>query len=148
MEENMILNEKLIEVDVEVNTWQESAKVEGNLLVKEELIEEEYIDSMINSVEKFGPYMILAPRVCFFHGEPGDAVHEPCLSLITLKSEVRFTEFDNQPIKCAFAFGATDSESHLDMIKKIAELLADNEFTKLITNNGAKEKILKKIERL
>lgn len=142
----MLINEKLIDVDVEVETWQESAKVVGNLLLKENLIDEKYIDSMINSVEKFGPYMILAPKVCFFHGEPGDMVNEPCLSLITLKNEIRFSEFDNEPIKSAFAFGARDSDSHLDMIKKIAELLADTEFIKLITNNGTKEDILKRIE--
>lgn len=142
----MLINEKLIDVDVEVETWQESAKVVGNLLLKEKLIDEKYIDSMINSVEKFGPYMILAPKVCFFHGEPGDMVNEPCLSLITLKNEIRFSEFDNEPIKSAFAFGARDSDSHLDMIKKIAELLADTEFIKLITNNGTKEDILKRIE--
>lgn len=142
----MLINEKLIDVNVEVDTWQESAKVVGNLLLREKLIDEKYIDSMINSVEKFGPYMILAPKVCFFHGEPGDMVNEPCLSLITLKNEVYFSEFDNEPIKSAFAFGARDSESHLDMIKKIAELLADNEFIKLITNNGTKEDILKRIE--
>lgn len=142
----MLINEKLIDVDVEVETWQESAKVVGNLLLQEKLIDEKYIDSMINSVEKFGPYMILAPKVCFFHGEPGDMVKEPCLSLITLKNEIRFSEFDNEPIKSAFAFGARDSDSHLDMIKKIAELLADTEFIKLITNNGTKEDILKRIE--
>lgn len=142
----MLINEKLIDVDVEVETWQESAKVVGNLLLKEKLIDEKYIDSMINSVEKFGPYMILAPKVCFFHGEPGDMVKEPCLSLITLKNEIRFSEFDNEPIKSAFAFGARDSDSHLDMIKKIAELLADTEFIELITNNGTKEDILKRIE--
>lgn len=142
----MLINEKLIDVDVEVETWQESAKVVGNLLLKENLIDEKYIDSMINSVEKFGPYMILAPKVCFFHGEPGDMVKEPCLSLITLKNEIRFSEFDNEPIKSAFAFGARDSDSHLDMIKKIAELLADTEFIELITNNGTKEDILKRIE--
>lgn len=142
----MDFNKKLLEVDVEVNTWQEAAEVAGNLLLKENLIKEEYIDSMIDSVKEFGPYMILAPKVCFFHGKPGELVQKPCLSLITLKNEVRFEEFDNQPIKCAFAFGATDSSSHLELIQKIAELLRDEEFLELVINNGEEEKILQKME--
>lgn len=142
------LNEELITIDASVNSWQEAAQAAGRLLLKKNLIEPEFIDSIIETVNKFGPYMILVPKVCFFHGEPGEMVHEPCLSLVTLKNEVRFTEFDNQPIKCAFAFGATDPDSHLDMIKSIASLLADEEFIELITNNGEKEKIIKKIKEL
>lgn len=133
---------------MEVNTWQEAAKAAGGVLVKENLIEEAYIESMIHVVEEFGPYMILIPKVCFFHGEPGETVRKPCLSLITLKNEVRFTEFANEPIKCAFAFGATDRDSHLEMIKNISKLLSDNEFIDLITNNGTKEKILEHIKEL
>lgn len=143
-----MLTSELIDVDVEVNTWQEAAKVAGGLLVKKNLIDEEYIESIIHAVEKFGPYMILVPKVCFFHGEPGETVRKPCLSLITLKNEVRFKEFANEPIKCAFAFGATDRNSHLEMIKNISKLLSDDEFIGLITNNGAKEKILEHIEEL
>lgn len=147
-EEKMILNERLIKVDVEVEDWRNCAREAGNLLVKEGLVKPEYIDLMIETVEEFGPYMILVPKVCFFHGRPGEYVHQPCLSLITLKNEVRFTEFDNQPIRCAFAFGATDSDSHLGLVQNIAKILSDEEFIELITTNGKKEKILEKIERM
>ncbi|WAA11715.1 hypothetical protein [Fervidibacillus halotolerans] len=57
-----VLNEKLIKVDVEANTWQEFMKTAGNpgnLLLKENLIEEEYIDSIIDPVYQFGSYMIM-----------------------------------------------------------------------------------------
>jgi len=142
----MNFNKELLEVDVNVDSWQESARKAGELLLREHLIKREYIDSMIESVEEFGPYMILAPKVCFFHGKPGDLVHEPCLSLITLENEIRFIEFDNQPIKCAFAFGATDSSSHLELIQNISSILKDEEFLNLVVNNGSRKDILQKLE--
>ena len=119
----------------------------GKLLLKENKIEPEFIESMIQVVEEFGPYMILLPKVCFFHGQPGENVNEPCLSLIVFKDSVYFDDFENQEIKCAFAFGAIDSDSHMQMLMKVAQLLQNEEFISLITNNGEKDKILEIIQK-
>lgn len=103
---------------------------------------------MENVVNEYGPYMILLPKVCFFHAEPSDKVNETSLSLITLKEDVYFKEFDNQAISCAFAFAAKDRDSHIEFLAKVATLLEDKEFINLITKNGKKEDIIKKIEKL
>lgn len=137
-----------IETNVKVNTWEETVREAGKILLNKELIHSEYIDSMIETVNTHGPYMILAPEICLFHGKPGEMVIEPCVSLIILEETVYFSEFDNQPIKCAFAFGATDSESHLSILQDIAKLLSDNRFKELVTSNSPKDKIVNKIEEL
>ncbi len=140
-----ILTEEMIETDVECETWQETVKKAGGILVNKGKVKEDFIQKMIDTVMQFGPYVILMPKVAFFHGAPGNDVNELCLSLITLKNEVRFKEFENQPIKCAFAFGAVDSEGHMNMLKEVAMLFQDEEFLKLITENGSKNRILQKI---
>ena len=141
-----VLSEALVEVDVQVSSWQECVRYLGQKLVKEEKIKEAFIDSMIDTVNELGPYMILLPRLAFFHGKPGELVKEPCLSFITLKEEVAFTEFDGQKIKCAFAFGAVDRDSHMQMLMQVAQLLQDEAFIKLVMNNGSKIDIMKKIQ--
>ena len=141
-----ILTEDLIKTDVTVTDWRAAATVCGELLVQAAKVKAEFITSMIKVVEKFGPYMILVPEVVFFHGEPGKNVNEPCLSMITLKEPVYFSEYDNQKISCAFGFGATDNISHLDILKGISALLQDEEFITLITRNGTKAAIRAKIE--
>lgn len=142
-----ILNERLVQTDVECGDWRACVRACGKLLVDEGKIDEPFIDSMIETVEELGPYMILMPKVVFFHGRPSGYVHEACLSLITLKNSVRFTEFDNQEIRCAFGFGAVDADSHVEMLTHVAKLLQDTEFIALITGNGSKEAIMEKISQ-
>ena len=141
-----MLSDDLIDTEVAAADWREAAVACGYLLVKAGKVKAEFVTSMIEVVEKFGPYMILVPEVAFFHGQPGENVREACLSLITLKEPVYFREFADQKISCAFGFGATDNQSHLEMLQELCALLQDEEFIALITHNGSKRAIREKIE--
>lgn len=144
---NRILEEKYIKTNVEAKSWKEAVKVTGDILVALNECDQEFIHQMIETVEKLGPYMILLPDVALFHAPPGSYVHQACLSFVTLKEPVYFTDFENQRIKCAFALGAVDPESHMEMLQQVAMLLQNEEFLQLATNNGSKEDILKSIEK-
>lgn len=143
-----LLNEKTIMTDVLCESWQDAAYKASQILVDQNKIKSTFTKKMIDTIMKYGPYVILVPNVAFFHGPPSDDVNEICLSLITLKKPVYFKEFDNQPIKCAFAFGAVDSDSHMKLLQQIVILFQDEAFLELITNNGSKDKILDKINRV
>lgn len=147
MLEKMLTKER-ISVGVSCENWKEVVKASGDLLLKAKDIEEPFIDSMIDVVNEFGPYMILAPEIAFFHGRPSESVHRTCISLITLSKPVVFDEYDGEVIKCAFAFGAMDSESHLEVLKSVAMLLQNNEFLDLVRNVGTKEEILDVIKKV
>jgi mannitol/fructose-specific phosphotransferase system IIA component (Ntr-type) len=144
---NTILTEDLVVTNSNPKSWKDALKIAGNLLVKAGKVKPEFIDSMISVVNKYGPYMILVPKVCFFHGEPGPKVNEPCLSLCVFKEPVYFSEFKNQEIKCCFAFGAVDKDSHMQMLVEVTKLLQDKDFIQLVTNNGARSAILGKIQQ-
>lgn len=142
-----ILTSNLVETNVQVSDWKTAARLAGNLLLNSNKVKPDFIDSMINVVEKYGPYMILVPKVCFFHGEPGINVNESCLSLVVFKEPVYFKEYDNQQINCAFAFGAKDKDSHIKILQSLVSLLQDNKFIELITSNYPKEQIMSVIEK-
>lgn len=143
-----LLTENRIATNVECSNWRQVVKECGKLLVDANDVDEPFVDSMIEVVEEFGPYMILAPEVAFFHGRPSEAVHRVCISLITLAEPVIFEEYKKEKIKCAFAFGAIDSESHIKVLKGVAELLQDKEFLNLIRENGEKIDILNVINKV
>lgn len=140
------LTKERVLTNAQCKTWREAVNEAGTLLLNNQKIKQEFIPSMIQVVEELGPYMILLPKVCFFHGPPGENVLEPCLSLVVFENSIYFDDYDNQEIKCAFAFGAIDSESHMDMLKNVAYLLQNQKFVELITNNGSKEEILEIIQ--
>ena len=124
-----ILTEDLILTDADAKDWRDAVRLCGELLVDQGKVNEAFIQTMIDVIETYGPYMILVEGVAFFHGKPGSDVKEACLSLVTFKHKIVFDDFENQEIDCAFGFGAVDSDSHMAMIMSLASLLQDTEFT-------------------
>lgn len=137
-----ILDFDLIETEVECENWEQVIEACGNLLLRKGLIKREFIQTMIDVVHQYGPYMILLPQIAFFHGQPGKLVNETCLSLITLKNPIIFDDFQKEQINCAFGFAAVDSDSHVKLLQNIVQLLQNEKFTELIRNHGTKEEIL------
>lgn len=142
---NEVLNENMVKTQIEKTSWRDVVNECGKILLDENKIKDAYVASMIETVEKMGPYMILLPEIAFFHGVPGANVKEICLSLVTLKEPVYFEEFEGQKIKAAFAFGATDKDSHMSLLSNLALLLQDEEFVSLLKNDGSKEEIMERI---
>lgn len=140
-----ILEDEYIRTDVEANSWREAVQMAGDILVHLKECDQEFIYQMVKTVENLGPYMILLPDVALFHAPPGEYVHKACLSFVTFKNPVYFTDFDNQRIKCAFALGAVDPESHMEMLQQVAMLLQDKTFLQIATNNGTKKDLLMSI---
>jgi len=142
-----MLTEALVVTNQQAEDWREAVKVCGNLLIHRNKITSDYITSMIESVEEYGPYMIMLPEIALFHGRPSEGVKEICLSLATFCKPIEFSEFgSNKTIKAAFAFGAIDNESHVELLSKMAALLQDEEFVSLLRNNGKKEEIMNVIK--
>lgn len=140
-----ILEDEYIRTDVEANSWREAVQMAGDILVQLKECDQEFIYQMVKTVENLGSYMILLPDVALFHAPPGEYVHKACLSFVTFKNPVYFTDFDNQRIKCAFALGAVDPESHMEMLQQVAMLLQDKTFLQIATNNGTKKDLLMSI---
>lgn len=141
-----MLSEEYVRTNVSASDWRQAVNEVGSILVEKGKCDQEFINQMIETVDKLGPYMILLPDVALFHAPPGSYVHEPCLSFITLKDPVYFSEFENQRIKCAFALGAVDSESHMTSIQQVAMLLQNQRFIELATNNGSLEELMESMK--
>ena len=135
----------MVTTDVEAATWQQAARAAGQLLVNDGAVEPAYLDAMVASVEKFGPYMIPVPDVAFFHAAPGEHVTRSAISFVTLREPVFFSEFANQRVRAAFAFGAVDQDSHFGMLANVVALLQDEEFLRLATTGGGREELMGRI---
>lgn len=136
------LNKDTVEVEVDCHDWENVAYQVGSLLVKKEVIEEEYIEQTIASVKKFGPYIMLVPGIAFFHSEPSKAVHSMGISFITLKDTVYIDSEKKKKIECAFAFAAVDNNSHLELLTKLASVLKDNEALEKLKSHPTKAEVL------
>ncbi|MBA4601458.1 PTS sugar transporter subunit IIA [Thermoactinomyces mirandus] len=119
------LKRPLIALDVLVQSPEEAIREAGKLLVESELVEPSYVDAMVNSFKKNGPYFVIAPNIALPHARPEDGVNEACVSLIRLAHPIHFGHFANDPVQLVFALGASSSEEHLKILQNLTALLGD-----------------------
>ena len=143
-----ILEPTRILTGVETETWQEVTKKAGELLLKDDLIEKDYITAMINSIKENGPYVVLAQGIAILHARPEDGVKELGMSLITLDPPIEFGHQSNDPVEVALAFGAVDEEKHVEAMSELTTLLmADNVVEEMQAQENA-EQLYQYIKRI
>lgn len=106
-----------------------SAAIElaGELLVASGKATKEYVASMLEAVEKFGPYIVIAPGIALAHGKPSEDVIETGLSLLVLENAIEFQHSQNDPVQLVFGLAATDHESHIELMSELAQFLSDQD---------------------
>lgn len=129
-----------IKLNIEVPDWKEAVKQAGELLLNNRCITQDYIESMINSVEELGPYIVIAPHIAIAHARPSSSVLKSEISLVTLSKPVNFGNKQNDPVNIVFAFSALENQGHLYQLSKIINLIEDEEKLKrLLESKNAYE---------
>ncbi|PKR83432.1 PTS sugar transporter subunit IIA [Heyndrickxia camelliae] len=121
------LEKNLVEFNVDVTSPDEAIRAAGKLLVGEGLVEEGYVDAMVQSYHENGPYFVLAPQIALPHARPEDGVIEASVSFLQLANPIVFGSASNDPVKLVFALGASSSNEHLEILQKLMTLLNNQE---------------------
>ena len=114
----------------------------GDLLVASGKATSNYVASMLEAVEIFGPYIVIAPGIALAHGKPSDAVLETGLSLLILEQSIEFQHSQNDPVRLVFGLAATDHESHLELMAELAEFLSAQENISSLLRCSDSEQVL------
>lgn len=136
-----MLNASHVKTGVKVATWKEAIKAAGEILVEVGSCTVEYINAMIVAVEELGPYIVITPHVALAHARPSSQVNQADMSLVVLDEAVEFGSAANDPVKLVFAFCATDDESHLQQLGKLAANLNPETINKLSDARAVEEVI-------
>lgn len=109
--------------DLKTVDWADAINQTALPLLKENIITESYIESMINSVHVNGPYIVMAPHMALAHAKPEDGVNEIGASVSRLESPVEFGHKENDPVKIIFSIAPVDSYTHINIMKDIFEIM-------------------------
>jgi mannitol/fructose-specific phosphotransferase system IIA component (Ntr-type) len=115
-----LLQEDMIQLDVEVQDWEEALAAGVQLLIDSGGVESCYLDNMISMIKEIGPYVVIAPGLALGHTGPDKGVNNTCFSLITLKNPVNFGVPDNDPVDIVFCFAAPNKEEHMQALRQMA----------------------------
>ncbi|MGK0466161.1 PTS sugar transporter subunit IIA [Clostridium sp.] len=129
-----------INVVDEVSCWQEAIKVAAAPLKEKGFIKEEYISAMVENVVKNGPYIVIMPGIAMPHSRPEHGVLKTGVSLLKLSKSVKFPE--DKDVELIIVLAANDSETHLQLISGLTDLLMEEESMEKLFLAKSKEEVL------
>lgn len=113
------LNKDGVAVQFTARDWRHAVEECGRLLVNQGLVEERYIDGMIQTVEEMGSYIVLAPGLALPHARPEQGTIKVGASILTLKEPV---DLLGKNVDILISFSAVDNNSHVEMLRRVAEV--------------------------
>ncbi|MCC0649872.1 PTS sugar transporter subunit IIA [Clostridioides sp. ZZV15-6598] len=138
-----LINEDRVNIIRSVKDWKEAIKMASKPLLEDNSIEELYIENMIKSVEKYGPYIVLADRFALPHASSKEGVNKLAMSLLIVKDEV---DLLGKPVNIFMVLAAIDNTTHIRALASLSEMMYEEENIKLIIN-GDKSSILELINK-
>lgn len=127
----MALKQSLIEnnsicLQAEASDWKAAIKIGTDMLIKSGAIKPSYHDAIISSVEKLGPYIVIAPSLAMPHARPENGVVRTAFALVTLKEPV-FFDGEESPIDVLITLAGSTSDQHMEGLMEVTQVLDDEE---------------------
>lgn len=138
----------LVSLNIQAENWQDAVRKAAQPLVDQSRIRESYVDDIIQGVNEYGPYIVLAKNVALPHARPEAGALVDAIGIATLKTPVYFGNRDNDPVKYLFCLSATDDEKHLAGLAQLAELLDDRKFLDMLDQATSADQIMDYLDKL
>lgn len=112
-----------VEIDVRVATWEDAVLEAGRLLAAHGFATADYGPHMVDVIERFGPYVVIAPGIALVHARPGRDTIANGLVALTLAEPVHFGHAHYDPVRLVMGVAVTRAEDHLSVVASIANAI-------------------------
>lgn len=137
----------VVKLNVGASDWEQAVIAAGDMLTKHGYAEPRYTTAMIEMVKEKGPYIVLTKGVALPHARPEDGALSTGLSLLVLKEPVCFGHPQNDPVKVVIALSSIDNQSHIQMLSRLAKVLACKEAITMISQAQTCQEVYEILER-
>ncbi|MEA4893737.1 MAG: BglG family transcription antiterminator [Oscillospiraceae bacterium] len=120
-----VMHKDMMELDFPAKDWEEAVRESGRLLMKGSCIDQEYIESMVNTVRAMGPYIVISEGIALPHSRSGEHAYKVGISLLRLKEPVVFGHPENDPVDLVFGLSSIDNKAHLSALRDFSKILSD-----------------------
>lgn len=133
-----------------VQDWEDAIRKSGETLKREGYIDDRYLDSIIECVKTFGPYIVLMKGIAMPHSTMGcEGVYQTGISFTKVEQPVCFDEQDSEKVaNVFFTLAATNPEEHLANMVQLSELLMNEEVVTQLLQATCDEDLQKIIHNL
>lgn len=124
-----LLPASAVAAHVEATEWRAAIRAAGDLLVSTGSATAAYTEQMIAAIDKFGPYIVIAPGFALAHAQASDDVLHTGMSFVQLAHPVEFGHKTNDPVHLVVGLASKDHDAHMEALQQLAGFLADQEVT-------------------
>ncbi|MGX7262685.1 PTS sugar transporter subunit IIA [Enterococcus crotali] len=140
-----MIKEEFIQLNIEVADWEEAIRRSADPLLDGGKITAEYVEKIIETTQTLGPYIVVTKHVALPHAPTQYGALGLAMGITTLKTPVKSGNKANDPVKYLFCMSAKDSETHLESMAELVNLLSDQYFYQILDSAKNPMDILKYI---
>lgn len=142
-----LLPSEAIRLNIRCKNWMEAIRQSAQYLLKNDCIEDRYVSSMIENVERNGPYILVAPGFALPHEALNAGAKKVGMSLIRLDDPVVFGKPEFDPVEWVCCLSAINKETHLKAMFHLVNLFHNKEFRHEIRPARSGEEVYNAIKR-
>lgn len=120
--------------------WRDAIRIAVHPLEEHGYVEPRYKEEVISNVEKLGPYIVIADHVALPHARPEQGAIKTQIGVTLFRKDVFFDGKD-LPARLFVTLAAQDSNSHLDALMEISQLLSDEQTVEQILEAPDEEQL-------
>jgi PTS system ascorbate-specific IIA component len=142
MIEDFTLTEDLVRFEKGFSNWEDAIKVSSKGLLELGFIEESYVESMIDSVKEFGPYIVIAPNIAMPHARPEAGSKKVGFAVMVCEEPVSFSDKPEHQARLLVTLSCVNADTHLKMLQALVMVLGDDDKFKQILAAKTKQEII------
>jgi PTS system ascorbate-specific IIA component len=119
------LPDSAIDLGVHASDWRAAVRFAGVALRRSGATRDSYTERMIQVVDEFGAYIVIAPGLALAHARPGPDVLADGLSVVTLATPVTFGHPHNDPVSVVIGLAVSTPDAHVNSVAELANVFND-----------------------
>lgn len=125
-----LLHLENIQIYENATDWQDAIRKSTSLLEEHGYVEARYKEEIIANVKNLGPYIVIADNIALPHARPEQGAISTQMAVTLFREPVVFETGAEAQLFITLA--AKDSDSHLEALMQISELLSDETYVEKI----------------
>lgn len=120
-----LLSKERIEMDYPAKDWEDAIRCAGKLLYDTNTVTEQYVEEMVSSVKKHGPYIVVCKGMALPHADCSKGAIKEAASFVRLKTPIEFGSVYNDPVRYVIGMSIKSAESINQAIYDMMKIFGD-----------------------
>ncbi len=122
--------------------WKDAIRLAGKPLVEDGTVEARYLEAVIQTALKHGPYFDMGLGIAMPHARPEEGANRVGLAFLRTRTPVLLLDDPKHSVDIFIMLAATDSSSHIDVMAALSQVLTNPERLEGIRQATTAEEVL------